>query len=272
MAVDTPNDSYLGRAVRVLEAFAAGDGALGVSEIARRSGLHVATASRIIAGLVDTGLLEREPDRRCRTGVRLWELGLRASPTLALRNAALPVMEDLHAVVRQHVQISVRRGTEVLFVDRLSAPDAVVPRSRIAGRLPLHVSSSGQVLLAYGPAQLQSALMTARLTRYTDRTITDPHQLRETLGEIRHRGYAHCRGHLDESAQSFAAPITVPQAGVVASLSMVMPATSPMLGLVPALLTAARTISRALLPAKPQLGAAAEAACPESRTSDLRGF
>lgn len=40
-----------------------------------------------------------------RIGVRLWELAQRASPTLSLRDAAMPFLEDLHAVVGHHVQL-----------------------------------------------------------------------------------------------------------------------------------------------------------------------
>ncbi|MGQ4615876.1 IclR family transcriptional regulator domain-containing protein [Nocardia sp. R7R-8] len=255
MMGERKGDCYLDRVVRILEAFGPGDRSLGVSDIARRSGLHIATASRIAASLVDSGLLERDPDRRLRVGLRLWELGVRASPALELRSAALPVMEDLHTVVRQHVQLSVREGEEVLFLDRLSAPGAVSPFSRIAGRLPLHASSSGQVLLAYGPRDLQSKFLTTPLRGYTAHTITDARRLRVTLSDIRRRGYSRCLGHLDEGAQSIAVPINVPRTGVVASLSVVLPADIPDASgaLLPALHSAARAISRSLTPAEREI-------------------
>jgi DNA-binding IclR family transcriptional regulator len=80
---------------------------LSVTQIARRARLHPATASRLVAELEAHGLLAREPDRRVRVGVRLWELALRASPALGLREAAMPFMEDAHAVLGQHVQLGV---------------------------------------------------------------------------------------------------------------------------------------------------------------------
>src|SRR3954451_6652773 len=73
-------ESVLARAVRLLDAFTAEEPTLTVGELARRSGLHVATASRLVAELVAQGLLERGPGRQVRVGVRLWELGARASP------------------------------------------------------------------------------------------------------------------------------------------------------------------------------------------------
>jgi DNA-binding IclR family transcriptional regulator len=132
MARTATGESSLARAVRILDCFTPDEPALPVSEIARRAGLHVATASRLVAELVSHGLLARGPDRAVRIGMRMWELASRASPTLSLREAAMPFLEDLHAVVGHHAQLGIRDGDEVLFVERLTARDAVVNFTRIA--------------------------------------------------------------------------------------------------------------------------------------------
>ncbi|MEU1039692.1 zinc-binding dehydrogenase [Streptomyces sp. NPDC005907] len=101
--MNTPHrESVLSRAARILEAFSQDEPALTVSDIARRTGLHVATASRFVAELVAHGFLSRDGDRRVRIGVRLWELVTRASPTLSLRDAAMPFIEGVHDVVGHH--------------------------------------------------------------------------------------------------------------------------------------------------------------------------
>jgi DNA-binding IclR family transcriptional regulator len=120
----------LSRAVRIVEAFGPGDAALTVTEIARRSGLHIATASRLIEELVSAGWLQRDEQRMVRIGLRMWEVASRASPTLSLREAALPVMEDLHTIVGHDVQLAVLEGDEVLFVERQTGPGAVINSSR----------------------------------------------------------------------------------------------------------------------------------------------
>ena len=107
-------ESVLARAVRIFEAFTPEESALTVSEISRRTGLHVATASRLVAELVSYGFLTRDDDRRVRIGMRLWELATRASPSLSLRNAAMPFMEGVHDVVGHHVQLGVLDGEDVL--------------------------------------------------------------------------------------------------------------------------------------------------------------
>jgi DNA-binding IclR family transcriptional regulator len=246
MARSRTGESVLSRAVRIFDAFGPGETGLRVSEIARRSGLHVATASRLIGELVAHELLARGPDRQVRIGVRMWELAQRASPTLTLREAAMPFMADLHAVMGHHVQLAVLDGTEVLFLERLSAPGAVVNYSRVAGRMALHTSSSGLVLLAYGPLELQERVIAGPLRRYTSHTVVSGARLRTVLAEIRHQGYALCAGHVHEDATGIAVPILGAGPEVVAALSLIVPNDEQAAARVPALQAAARGIGRRL--------------------------
>jgi DNA-binding IclR family transcriptional regulator len=236
----------MSRAVRIFEAFTPEDTRLGVSEIARRAGLHPATTSRLISELVAHGLLAREADRRVRIGVRMWELALRASPALSLRQAAMPFMEDAHAVIRHHVQLGMLDGDEVIFVERLTAPGAVINYSRIAGRLPLHVSSSGLVLLAHGPHSLQERVLARPLFfTYTANTISTPRRLRAVLAEVRRQGFAFCLGHVHEDALGIAVPVR-DGAVVVAALSAIVPVDADGKAVIGVLTAAAQGISRSL--------------------------
>jgi DNA-binding IclR family transcriptional regulator len=248
MARTATGESSLARAVRILDAFTPEEPALPVSVLARRAGLHVATASRLVAELVAQGLLSRGPDREVRIGVRMWELAARASPTLSLRDAAMPFLEDVHAVVGHHAQLGIRDGDEVLFVERLTARDAVINYSRIAGRLPLHVSSSGMVLLAYGPPELQERVLARPLQRLTDRTVRTPEALRASLQEIRRQGFALLPGHVHEDAAGVAVPVRDALGEVVAGLSVIVPNDGRAAAHVPVLLAAARGLGRTLPP------------------------
>jgi DNA-binding IclR family transcriptional regulator len=245
MARSPSGESVLTRAVRILDAFTPDEPTLPVSVIARRSGLPVATASRLIAELVGHGLLAREPDRRVRVGVRLWELGQRASPTLGLREAAMPFLADLHDVVGHHIQLGVLEGDEVLFVERLSAPGAVINYTRIAGRLPLHASSSGLVLLAHSTGELQERVLATPLVRYTANTIAEPARLRATLAGVRRDGYVLCPGHIHLEATGIAVPVRS-GAEVVAAVAAIVPNDEHARAAVPALRAAARGIGRLL--------------------------
>jgi DNA-binding IclR family transcriptional regulator len=240
-------EPVLARAARILHAFTPDEPELSVSEIGRRARLHVATASRLIAALVSEGLLARTEAGKVRIGVRLWELAQRASPTLGLREAAMPLLEDLHAVIGHHVQLGVLDAGEVLFVERLSARDAVINVTRIAGRLPLHASSAGLVLLAWAPRDLQEQVLAEPLQAYTPATVTSPARLRAVLAGIRRQGYVIGEGFIHADATGIAVPVRScpdPAAPVIAGLSVIVPNDGRASSLVPALQAAARGIAR----------------------------
>ena len=239
-------ESVVARVVRVLEAFTSDEPALSVTEIARRSGLPVPTASRLVAELAAHGLLARS-DGAVRVGVRMWELAQRASPTLSLREAAMPFLEDLHAVIGQHVQLGVLDGDEVLFVERMSAPNAVINYTRIAGRLYLHASSSGLVLLAHAPAEQQERVLAAPLRRFTPRTPTRSGRVREMLADVRRQGYALCPGFYHLDATGVAVPVRDGSGAVVAAIGAVVPNDGNAYVHVPTLMAAARGIGRGLV-------------------------
>jgi DNA-binding IclR family transcriptional regulator len=238
-------ESVLSRAVRIFEAFTPDETTLGISEIARRAGLHQATASRLVAELERHGLLAREPGRRVRIGVRMWELALRASPALSLRETAMPFMADAHSAIGHHVQLGVLDGDEVIFVERLSAPHAVINYTRIAGRLPLHVSSSGLVLLAHAPAAFQERMLARPMAGYTPNTITEPRRLRTVLAEVRRQGFAYCPGYVHEDALGIAVPVRKGSA-VVAALSAIVPVNASSRTVTGVLTASAREIGQSL--------------------------
>jgi DNA-binding IclR family transcriptional regulator len=246
MARVVTGESVLERAVRILAAFGPDEPALTVTQLSARTGLHTATASRLIHQLEAEGLLARDDDRRVRIGVRLWELASRAAPTRGLREAALPFLEDLHAVVGHHAQLAILDGTDVLFVERLSAPDAVINYSRVAGRLPLHASSSGLVLLASAPPELRERVLAGPLPGYTDKTITDPAQLRRVLAEVRRQGFAFNPGHVHPEAAGVAAPVRSAAGQVVAAVSVIVPNTPAARATTGMVQTTARGVSRAI--------------------------
>ncbi|HEY2226046.1 IclR family transcriptional regulator, partial [Actinomycetospora sp.] len=244
MAHSSSGESVLERVVRILEAFTPEDRALTVSEVSRRAGVPSATGSRLVADLVEHGLLTRDADRRVRVGTRLWELASRASPTMSLRELAMPVLEELLRVVGHHAQLGVLDGEEVLFVERLSRERAVINYTRIAARLPIHASSSGLVLLAYGSDVLQERILAGALPRFTSATITDPADLRRRLAGIRRDGFVVCPGYLHADATGIAVPVRDEFGQVAAAVSVIVPNDEHARGHLPTLTAAARQIER----------------------------
>ena len=196
---------------------------LSVSQLSARSALPLTTTHRLVAELVDLGLLERQPDRTYRLGVRLWELASKTPGAVGIREVAKPHLLAVHSRVGQHAQLGVLDGREVVFLERLSTREAVVNYTVIGGRLPLHASSSGQVLLANSSAEFQEEILGSELAAYTANTVHRPAELRSLLGRIRHDAYAVADGFLHESARGIAVPVRGVNNDVVAAMGVVVP-------------------------------------------------
>jgi DNA-binding IclR family transcriptional regulator len=159
----------------------------------------------------------------------------------------MPFMEDLQAVVKQHTQIGVLEGADVLYLERLSARGAVRNITKIAGRLPIHATSAGLVLLACSPPEFQEEVLSRPLERYTSRTVADPVQLRSLLAQVRREGFVVASQMISQAGTGIAAPVRAGGGEVVAALTVVIPSSEPNpRALVPALLAASRGISRAM--------------------------
>jgi DNA-binding IclR family transcriptional regulator len=216
-----PGRSVSSRLLEVLFAFQPEQHVLSLADLVRRTGMPHATVHRLVLELTGVGALSRRPDGRFTIGLRLWQLGTLAPMTESLRTTAQPFLEDLYTALRQHVQLAVLEGREAVIIERLSAPRAPGLVSQVGGRLPLHCSGVGKVLLAHAGAELVDAVLAAP-RRYTARTVVDPAALRAELAECRRTGTASVRGELTEGADSVATRIVDGDGTVVAALSVVV--------------------------------------------------
>ncbi|MGW0460781.1 IclR family transcriptional regulator [Streptomyces tendae] len=223
MANSRSGESVTERIVRILETFSTDRTVQAAAEIGRRANLPSSTAHRMVADLVECGLLERDEDERVRLGMRLWELALRGSHALHLRQAALPFMEGVQNRIREHTQLAVLENDETLFIERLSHPRAGANITRVAGRLPLHASSSGLVLLAYGPEELQERILAGPLRPLSPETVTSRAQLYEILAGIRRDGFVVAPGTIEAVSTGVAVPVREGRGQVIAALSVVLP-------------------------------------------------
>ncbi|MET7996089.1 IclR family transcriptional regulator [Amycolatopsis sp. NPDC005232] len=239
--------SVTSKVLALLEAFTPDAADLSLSELARRSGVSLATAHRRAAELVEWGALERDAAGRYRIGLRLWEVASLAPRGLGLRDAAMPFLEDLYEVTHENVQLAVREGLEVVFVERIAGRDAVPVWTRVGGRFALHATGVGLVLLAHAPAAVQEEVLGAPLHSYTPKTVCDPIRLRRTLAEVRKLGYSVSDGQVTVDALSVGAPVFTADGTVAAAVSLVVRAGSTQPGaLAPVVMAAARGICRAL--------------------------
>ncbi len=239
-------EPVLDRAFRILTAFGP-DRSLSLSALSVRAALPKPTALRLARKLAELGALERTRGGEYVIGLRLLEIASLAPRGHGLRATALPYMEDLHLATGQHVLLAVQDGGEAILVERLSARGAGRVMYRVGGRLPLHSTGVGLVLLAHAPAALQDEILGQDLTLRPENIVRTPRELRAQLAGIRRDGVAVAARTWPEPVTSVAAPIRGGLGSPVAALSVVTRTgqVEPAV-LRPAVVAVARAISRAL--------------------------
>ena len=211
--------SVLARAAAVLDAFGADTPELGVSELARRSGLAKSTAHRMAGELVRLGWLE-QTGAKVRLGLRLFELGQLVPRQRALKDAALPFMEDLREATSSNVHLAVLEGIEVVYVEILRVRDSQPLPSRVGGRLPAHATGVGKAILAFSPSDVVRARVEAGLPRRTAYTVIMPGALMRELATIRETGISYDRQESAMGVVCAAAPVFGADGRVLGSLSV----------------------------------------------------
>ncbi|WP_309599220.1 IclR family transcriptional regulator [Rhodococcus globerulus] len=235
------------KVLAIFDAFSADYPELTLTELARRAQISVPTAHRRVAELLEWGALERSNNGTLRIGLRLWEVATLAPRALSLREAALPYLEDLYELTHENVQLAVREGEEVLYVERIAGRRAVRVHTRVGGRFPLHATGVGVVLLAHAPEAVVEAVCSTPLERYTRHTVVDPRELRRRLAECRAVGFAVSNRQVSDDTLSIAAPVVAPDDSVVAAVSLVVHSDTNQPGaLIVAVRAAARGIGRAM--------------------------
>lgn len=240
-----PGASVTSRALALLGAFDEDHRRLSLTELARRAGLPVPTAHRLVAELLDWGALSRSADGEYVIGRRLWDLGLLAPLQDGLVELASPFLHDLYGATLATVNLAVRDGHEVLYLDRLGGSTSVPIVSTVGSRLPMHATGVGKVLLAHAPLEVQQAVL-AELPRITPYTVTQPGRLRRQLAQVLRDDHALSVEEMSLGACSVAVPVRQGEQ-VVAALGLVVPSLKrDRAKLVTALTVAARGIGRAL--------------------------
>ncbi len=213
------------RAAALLLALGESPGAAGVTELARRLGLHKSTASRLLATLEKRGLVEQDDETgKYRLGLVVIRLAERAERTLDLRGLALPDLERLARLTHETTSLGVLDADQLLTVAQVDGPNLIAVGDWTGRSTPLHCVASGKVLMSTLAEREVVRIVKRGLSRYTERTIVDLEPLLEELARIRRRGYATSLGEYELGLNAVAAPIHDARGQVIAAVDIWGPA------------------------------------------------
>ena len=221
-----PSVQVLERMFTLIDVLASREDAISLKEISEKTGLHPSTTHRILNDLTIGRFVDRPESGSYRLGMRLLELGNLVKARLSVRDAALAPMRNLHKLIQQPVNLSMRQGDEIVYVERAYSERSGMQVVRaIGGRAPLHLTSTGKLFLALDDPQRVRAYATRTgLAGHTRNSITQLPVLERELAKARQYGVARDNEELELGVRCMAAGVYDDQAKLVAGLSISAPA------------------------------------------------
>lgn len=239
------------RCMAVISSYTDRSAASTLSEVAKRTGLSKPTTRRILLTLEHLGYAKQTESLFGLTP-KMLELGYAYQSSQSLTQIAQAQLEQLTDVLDESTSLVALDGTDVIYINRVHRHRITSITLAAGTRLPAHATSSGHVLLAglTGRA-LERYFEATTLKPLTDRTIVDPEQLRQRIGQVRARGWDAVDQELEIGRRSLAVPVFDQHGNVTAALSLSAGTAGKNLetmceDFLPHLLNAAKQISNAL--------------------------
>ncbi len=180
------------RALDILNLFDKGHVELGNAEIAKLMDLPTGTAAGLIYTLRINHYLDQNPaNRKYRLGLRLAERAAVLLDQLDLRKVAEPFLEELRDWCGESVNLAIRDGNEVVYIERMFGDQSLGIRSELGRRGSLHSTALGKAIFSYLPeSERQKLINSYDFFAVTPHTIIDRDAFSKELRDIYQRGYA----------------------------------------------------------------------------------
>ena len=216
----TPEIKSVGKAFALLDCLAQGDQGVSLPSMAKRCGLSVATAHRLLATMETLGAVIHTGPGEYAIGLRLLELARRSSFEGLLASATTPILNRITRATGTTVHVAVLDSEYmVTYVARSAARSTRIP-THPGNKLEAYCSGLGKVLLAsLTPAARDTYLSEGPFPPLTAQTIVEPAALDRELSTISERRFAIDDCEMFDNLRCVAVPILDPQQRVVAALS-----------------------------------------------------
>ena len=250
MSEETPKYSIqvLERTTLLVDLLAQSTTSLSLKDLAAQSGLNISTCHRILNDLVISQFVEHLPGGRYQLGLRLLELGNLVKNRLNIQELAYPQMQELHRATAETINLSIRQGDDIVYIERCWSGQSGVHVVRpIGGRAPLHLTAVGKLFLAdLDSVELLAYVQRTGIPASTSKSVNELQRLKNELAAIHQQGFALDNEELEEGVRCLAAAIFNEQGKVVAGLSLSAPAQRIQYAWSQDLRRAAKDISREL--------------------------
>jgi DNA-binding IclR family transcriptional regulator len=213
------------KALSLLSFFSRSRSLIGLSEMSRLSGMNKTTVHRMLSELQSEGFVEQAGvGREYRLGPAFLRLAALREATVPMRDLAQSLADDLAQKTGETAHVSLLNGDVLSTIAYAYAHQhGLQVTMDDAEILPLHATSSGHVVLAYGDADFTKAALARPLETFSTGTITDRNALNLMLKDIRAQGYAEAVSAFETDVHSYAAPLFDAQKNCIGAMAVAAP-------------------------------------------------
>lgn len=206
---ETGQQGMLSRGLAILSALGDRPNGASVTEVSREVGLAVSTTHRLLRIAIDAGFAEFDSvTKQYRLGTRIFELAHKATGAMSMAEAARPVMRTLSRTTGETVQMAISSRGRALFLEKVWTEQAVGIRGAIGDSEPMHLTSTGKILLAHmDPRERDTVLGSGPLATTTPNSISDRAALEAHLEQAATDDYAVADEEFDAGVRAIAVPI-----------------------------------------------------------------
>jgi DNA-binding IclR family transcriptional regulator len=197
------------KALSLLDFFNRSRSRIGLSDMARLSGLNKATVHRLLGELQAQGFVEQiGSGREYRLGPAFLRLAALREAAVPVRDLAMQVLAELSEDTHETAHVSLLQGDALSTVAfTYSARHGTRVTMEDAALLTFHNTSSGLAVLAFSPPEFVDHILARPMERRTAQTETDPNVIRARLDPIRESGMAQNVGGFEADVHSHAVPL-----------------------------------------------------------------
>jgi DNA-binding IclR family transcriptional regulator len=212
------------RCVGLLDAIGHYENPVSLKILSADTGLHPSTAFRILGAMIDVGLVEKDTAGHYALGKKLVNLASKVRRSVDLREQSLDVMRSLRDTIGETVNLTVREGDEVIYIERVT-PNRMMRVEQVVGsRAPLHVTAVGKLMLAeLGDDFLRAYVQRTGLKRYTSHTITSEQELLADVHQAAANKFAYDNEEAEEGVGCIGVLVYDSNKNAVAGLSISAP-------------------------------------------------
>lgn len=214
-------DSALGKGLRVLEALVLADGPSRISHLAAKLDMQKSSLHRVLQTLIEFGFVAQDADTSLYAPtLKVWELGSAVVSRLPVKQAAAPILQELHKITGETVSLSVRDGDDVLYLDKIMSPRPIGFTTRVGSRVPAPMTAAGRAMLAY---ETEGKSVVERVAARVDAGTIDVEKVLAGLEKARRDGYVIGRGRVDRGIVGIATAVLGHRGSPLAGLTVSTP-------------------------------------------------